>query len=75
MGNPTTGSGSQSSRPTWYEIRLQGRLDPRWEAWFEGMTVTGAPGGTTVRRARWRTRPLSTESCRGSAIWAYPWSH
>lgn len=23
-----------------YEIRVQGRLDPRWSAWFEGMTIT-----------------------------------
>ncbi len=32
----------------WYEIRLQGRLDPRWAAWFEGMTLTDHTDGTTV---------------------------
>jgi hypothetical protein len=23
-----------------YEIRVQGVLDPRWQSWFEGMTIT-----------------------------------
>ena len=32
----------------WYEIRLQGRLDPRWATWFEGMTLTDRTDGTTV---------------------------
>jgi hypothetical protein len=36
--------------PGWYEIRLQGRLDGRWVAWFDGMTVEPAPGGVTVLR-------------------------
>ena len=31
-----------------YEIRLQGRLDTRWEAWFDGMTLTPGDDGTTV---------------------------
>jgi hypothetical protein len=31
-----------------YEIRLRGRLDPRWAAWFDGMTLTTANDGTTV---------------------------
>jgi hypothetical protein len=30
-----------------YEIRLQGRLDPRWSARFEGMTLTTG-GGITL---------------------------
>lgn len=35
---------------SWYEIRLQGRLDPRWSAWFDGLTLTaGADGTTTIR--------------------------
>ena len=29
--------------PDWYEIRLHGRLDERWTAWFDGMTVTTGP--------------------------------
>ncbi len=36
--------------PGWYEIHLQGRLDQRWEASFEGMTLTAGADGTTVLR-------------------------
>jgi hypothetical protein len=36
----------------WYEIRLQGRLDDRWAAWFDGMTLGSAPDGVTVLRGR-----------------------
>jgi hypothetical protein len=32
----------------WYEIRLQGRLDPRWSARFEGMTLTTGDGFTLL---------------------------
>jgi hypothetical protein len=35
-----------------YEIRLKGRLDGRWAAWFEGMTLSHADDGTTVLRGR-----------------------
>jgi hypothetical protein len=31
-----------------YEIRLTGRLDARWNAWFDGLTVTYENDGTTV---------------------------
>lgn len=31
-----------------YEIRLRGRLDPRWAARFDGMTLTTTGDGTTV---------------------------
>ena len=31
-----------------YEIRLQGHLAARWSAWFDGLTVTNQPDGTTV---------------------------
>jgi len=31
-----------------YEIRLQGRLDARWAAWFDGLAVTAADDGTTA---------------------------
>ncbi|MGY1618189.1 hypothetical protein ACI797_15730 [Geodermatophilus sp. SYSU D00691] len=33
-----------------YEIRLRGRLDPRWAAWFDGMTLTTADDGSTALR-------------------------
>jgi hypothetical protein len=35
-------------RPGRCEIRLKGRLDARWAAWFDGLTVTRDSDGTTV---------------------------
>ena len=35
---------------TWYEIRLRGRLDARWAAWFDGLTLTTDDDGTTALR-------------------------
>jgi hypothetical protein len=32
-----------------YEIRIQGRLDARWSAWFEGMEVVDDDGSTLIR--------------------------
>jgi hypothetical protein len=33
-----------------YEIRIQGRLEGRWSAWFDGMElVDGADGSTLIR--------------------------
>jgi hypothetical protein len=31
-----------------YEIRLAGRLDARWAAWFDGLTVGHEGDGTTL---------------------------
>lgn len=31
-----------------YAIRLGGTLHRRWEAWFDGLTVSHEPDGTTV---------------------------
>jgi hypothetical protein len=31
-----------------YEIRLKGRLDDRWAAWFEGLSLTHEAAGTTL---------------------------
>ncbi len=31
-----------------YAIRVQGRLESRWVAWFDGMTVTPESDGTTT---------------------------
>lgn len=37
---------------TVYQITLQGRLDPAWAAWFDGLAVLpGAPGETVLRGA------------------------
>jgi hypothetical protein len=33
-----------------YEIRLRGHLEPRWAAWFDGLTLTPDDDGTTVLR-------------------------
>lgn len=30
-----------------YEIRLEGHLDPRWAAWFDGLRLTHEADGTT----------------------------
>jgi hypothetical protein len=35
-----------------YEIRLQGQLDARWAAWFDGMSLTRETGGTTLIRGQ-----------------------
>jgi hypothetical protein len=31
-----------------YEIRLEGHLDPRWAAWFDGLALTRDGDGTTL---------------------------
>ncbi|MGV9711113.1 hypothetical protein ACWDTI_10675, partial [Gordonia sp. NPDC003424] len=33
-----------------YEIRVAGRLENRWEAWFDGLSITSAADGTTYLR-------------------------
>ena len=32
---------------TGYSIRVRGRLDARWSAWFDGLRVTELDGGET----------------------------
>jgi hypothetical protein len=39
---------SHSREPDRYEIRVKGHLADRWAAWFDGMTLTREPDGTTV---------------------------
>jgi len=34
--------------PGRYEIRLQGHLDARWAAWFDGLALTRDSDGTTI---------------------------
>jgi hypothetical protein len=34
----------------WYEIRVQGHLDQRWSAWFDGLTMTYDADDNTVLR-------------------------
>jgi hypothetical protein len=31
-----------------YEIRIQGHLDDRWSAWFDGLAVTAEEGDETT---------------------------
>src|SRR5690349_19893241 len=45
---PASTVGSQKSGR--YEIRLQGRLESRWAAWFDGLSLTHESDGTSVLR-------------------------
>jgi hypothetical protein len=31
-----------------YEIKIQGRLDPRWSGWFAGLCITPLENGETL---------------------------
>jgi len=37
-----------ANQPDIYQIRLQGRLDPQWAAWFDGLTITVTANGDTL---------------------------
>ena len=37
---------------TIYEIRVQGHLDQRWSAWFDGLTISYDGDDSTVLRGR-----------------------
>jgi hypothetical protein len=45
MSDTTT---RQQPEPGRYEIRTKGHLDPRWVAWFGGLSLTRENDGTTV---------------------------
>ena len=45
MSEISTGSHHGAGR---YEIRLQGHLHSRWAAWFDGLSLTHEPDGTTL---------------------------
>jgi hypothetical protein len=48
---PRSGSTADAdTHPPHYEIRVRGRLDARWAAWFDGMHVVAGPDGTTTIR-------------------------
>ncbi len=34
--------------PEYYEIKLKGRLDPRWSEWFAGLKLTYLEGDATL---------------------------
>lgn len=46
----STSSTGHPDKAGWYEIRLQGHLDPRWATRFDGMTLTHSGDGTTLLR-------------------------
>jgi hypothetical protein len=39
---------NSAQQPDRFEIRVKGHLAGRWAAWFDGMTLTRQPDGTTV---------------------------
>ena len=34
--------------PTVYAIRIEGRLDPAWSEWLEGISIVPLPNGETL---------------------------
>jgi hypothetical protein len=46
----TRGSTNERHGARRYEIRLQGQLDARWGAWFDGLSLSHPGDGTTVIR-------------------------
>lgn len=36
----------------WYEIRVQGHIDPGWTDWFGGMQIEQRPDGRSVLSGR-----------------------
>lgn len=47
MNDHQTDDGPDAGR---YEIRLAGRLDPRWAEWFDGLTLSHEAAGETALR-------------------------
>ena len=41
-------SNGPDHNPGRYEIRLQGHLDSRWAAWFDGLSLANESDGTTI---------------------------
>jgi hypothetical protein len=41
-------AGATPAEPAYYELRVQGVLDSRWSAWFEGLQVTSDEHGQTT---------------------------
>ena len=39
---------SSHRQPRHYRITIQGHLHPRWSEWFENLTITQEPDGTTT---------------------------
>ena len=41
-------NGAAYDQPARYRIRVQGTLDPRWSAWFEGLEIVPLERGETL---------------------------
>jgi hypothetical protein len=41
-------AGAVPAEPGRYELRVQGVLDARWSAWFDGLEVTSVQAGQTT---------------------------
>jgi hypothetical protein len=50
MSRPPAGPGP--TEPARYELRVQGVLEPRWSAWFEGLQVSSDERGQTTIAGR-----------------------
>ena len=48
----TQAASPQPHDADWYEIRIQGRLDPRWSTYLDGVHLTPDTDGTTVLTGR-----------------------
>jgi hypothetical protein len=46
MSRPPAAAGP--AEPARYELRVQGVLEPRWSAWFEGLRVASDQAGQTT---------------------------
>ena len=44
----THASTEDHDEPGLYEIRIEGHIDARWAAWFEGLTLTREDNGETL---------------------------
>ncbi len=48
MSRPPGGAAPAEPPAARYELCVQGVLDPRWSAWFEGLRVTSDQAGQTT---------------------------
>jgi hypothetical protein len=46
VSRPSAGAGP--AEPARYELRVQGVLDDRWSAWFEGLRIASDQAGQTT---------------------------
>ena len=37
-----------TNEDTRYRIKIRGQLDPRWQDWFDGLTITPTDSGNTL---------------------------